>query len=707
MAEIDEREEGLEEVAEAVLEEKASAMPRGATPLKRSNDYAHLAPTFTASCLGTIDSFHEPAPRKFEDISGRLSFRYGVICETDDTGAQNIKALDKDRDMKGGSIRQSFFIGIRGEEDTKAREIASANLRLRRMPKKMQVTSQFDQLLIKMVPAAQQKGTDIQQKINDTQFKWWPLTYEPGVHDSVDFDPEPDPNLVTIKELTALAYGTVAERLGSRINTLKVLTAKYTDCDVIADSHGTEIDTSITRARLIIVVKTTKGSEAFGAIGGSSGTLEQMLTRQVPAPEDVDPERLAKDPDIISKDLSVVVKRLAERVVHDAEQLDIAQDTKVLGTEFYVLLPSQTTAVYGHEMVGHPHESDIVVENDRDKTAKINLMSLMGGRASDHKYFSVFDTPETNYQVGKRTITHSWGGMPKYDEYGTLCKKAWLVKGGINVGVMSDHISFEEIVSRADPKLAAEMRKVGLTGNSRSEKFDVTPQVRMRTTVVESDDVGDTNPGKKPLDSVQEMAALVPSNAKGIYAKVPNGGWVRTSDGTFSLEINLGYLIESGKINYDKPVKGIKIADNFTTAQSKIVAIGSSKTVKNVFTGHCGKGISGGTQWVPVEGAGPAILMKGMKLGGGTGFGSSWGELRDEYDRQHQAFAAGKLDEIHIAEIAKDLPPDASQEDICLVTACLSIEDEYRLITGERHDLTTHWVDKDGQIRAKGEVYDL
>ena len=129
--------------------------------------------------------------------------------------------------------------------------------------------------------------------------------------------------------------------------------------------------------------------------------------------------------------------------------------------------------------------------------------------------------------------------------------------------------------------------------------------------------------------------------------------------------------------------------------------------MKNVFTGHCGKGISGGTQWVPVEGAGPAILMKGMKLGGGTGFGSSWGELRDEYDRQHQAFAAGKLDEIHIAEIAKDLPPDASQEDICLVTACLSIEDEYRLITGERHDLTTHWVDKDGQIRAKGEVYDL
>lgn len=670
---------------------------------RNPNDYGHLTPTLQKSCKASIESLQEGGPRELKATTAFITFRFGVICETDENGTPRITVTSEDRDMTGGSIRQAFFIGARAEADTKVRKFVSANLRTRRMPRPFRVTSQMDQLLIQAIPPAQKEGDDVQRKIDDTQYKWYPLHFEEPSAAHVDLDPEPDPDLILIKNLTALAYGTVAEQLGSRVEKLQVVFAKWTDGAVMADSFGTEVDILIPRARLVIMVKTTSGSESFGAIGGSSGTLLEMMTRDVPEEKNIPAEKLAKDPEIISKDPNVIVTRLARRVAREAEKLDRAQGTAILGKECYVILPSQATGVFVHEMIGHPHEADIIVENDRDPKAKIKLKGTLGARVSNHQKFAVYDTGEPDYQVGERRIRFSWGGMPAFDEYGVACKTAVLVEGGRNTGVMSDHVTFEELADGMEASLAEKMREVGLTGSSRSQKFDVTPQVRMRTTFATPDD-------EKGPKTVHEMAAMIPKNAKGIYVKSINGGWVNTSDGTFMLNVNLGYLIENGQIT-DKPIKNIKLGGNVTTFQDNIMAIGASSTVKFPFTGFCGKGLDGKeNQWVPVEGIGPAMLLQKITLGGGGYMGAkSWNDLVSEYNRQHMEVLSGKRlpNAIHIPEIAEDLPPDASQENVCLVTSCFASADAERdWMYGRMPDNSTHEMKADGTIRERRKLYD-
>jgi hypothetical protein len=128
--------------------------------------------------------------------------------------------------------------------------------------------------------------------------------------------------------------------------------------------------------------------------------------------------------------------------------------------------------------------------------------------------------------------------------------------------------------------------------------------------------------------------------------------------------------------------------------------------VKFPFTGFCGKT----DQWVPVEGIGPAMLLKDISLGGGGPFGARpWGEVVAEFDRQRIEVAIGKRDAnaVHIPEIAEDLPGDQSQQNICLVTSCFaSVQSESEWIVGKRPDNSTHEFTEDGKIRERRNLYD-
>ena len=204
------------------------------------------------------------------------------------------------------------------------------------------------------------------------------------------------------------------------------------------------------------------------------------------------------------------------------------------------------------------------------------------------------------------------------------------------------------------------------------------------------------------------MAALIPKNQKGVYIKSINGGWVNTENGDFMLDGMLCFLIENGVVT-DKPLKGIKIQDNITRFQEKIVAIGSSETAKYPFTGYCGKGLDGkGSQWVPVEAISPAILLKQITFAGGTT--PPWQRICEAYDSEHNKVLLGQIttDQVFIPEIGEFLEPGESQAGICLVTACFSIENEAEYILGRRVDTSTHKVsEKDEEkLIERGDSYD-
>ncbi len=681
-------------------QKKLCKLPDGNGKMQSPNDYGLLAPAFADSCEQVIESLDEKGPREIKHTTAYLAFRSGIVCQTDANGTLGITITSKEKDAKGKTVRQAFTIGARAEANTLGREISSADLKTRTMPKKFMTRAKIDQLLQSVIPVAQKTADGIQKKADQQNWKIFPYFFEPSHCASVDCDPELEPNVELIASLTSHAYSVVAQELGAQVSDLKVLCAKFTDSTVAADSQGSQIDTMIPRMRLVIQVKTVNGSEAFGAIGGSSGTFFEMLSRNVPDEKDVSPEAAAANPLIISKDPHDIVTRLAKRVAKEAINLDRAEGAGVLGKEGYVILSAQAAGVLGHEVIGHPHEADILIENKNNPNAKIKLMGTMGARFSDHSKFNVFETAEPNFLVGKRQVKFSWGAMPQFDEYCVECKKVQLIEAGRKVGALNNHYTLNEVASGIDAELGERMRKEGLSGRSRSEDYGKIPQVRMTTTVIEPDEDGPK--------SVQEMANLIPKNMKGVYIKSINGGWVNTENGDFMLDGMLCFLIENGMIT-EKPLKGIKIQDNITRFQEKIVAIGSSETAKYPFTGYCGKGLDGkGNQWVPVEAIAPAVLLQKITFAGGSV--TPWQRILDAYDSEHKKVLLGQktLEQVYIPEIAELLEPGESQQGVCLVTACFSIEGEADYILGRRIDTSTHKVsakDEDKLIE-RGDPYD-
>lgn len=674
-------------------------LPEPSTP--SPNEYGSLASPFSQSCEQAIDSLDEKGPRSIQYTSVYIRWRSGIVCQTDANGTIGITLTTDETRPKGRKVKKTFSFGARAEANTLARDITSASLKVRNEPREFAIKTRVDQLLQSVIPTAQKNADTIQKKIDQQNWKVYPYFFETPIQASSDFDPEREPNVKVISELTSHAYSVVAQELGAQVSELKVMCAKFTDAEVIGDSHGTQIDNMMPRMRFVIVAKTVNGSEAFGAIGGSCGTFYEMLSRNVPDAKDVPAEKLAKNPQLVSKDPFDIVTCLAQRVAKEAMSLDRAEGSSVLGKEGYVILSAQAAGVLAHEVIGHPQEADIMIENKNSQTAKIKLMGTMGARFSDHPRFNVFETPEPHFMVGKREVKYSWGAMPVFDEYGVKCKRVQLIENGRKVGALNNHYTLKEVVACIDAELGKKMEACGLSGRSRSEAFDKIPQVRMTTTVIDPDD-------EKGPKTVQDMAALIPKNLKGVYIKSINGGWVNPENGDFMLDGMLCFLIENGIIT-EKPLKGIKIQDNITRFQEKIVAIGSSETAKYPFTGYCGKGVDGkGSQWVPVEAMAPAILLQKITFGGGSV--NPWQRVVEKYEAEQRKVSRGirTAEQINVPEIAEALEASESQQSICLVTTHFSIDAEVEYILGRRINTATHKISSkdEEKLIERGDSHD-
>lgn len=637
------------------------------------DDYAAVLPDIARSVAGSLDSYQEEdPPRNLKIISVFCDSNSGIICSTDDRGIPQIMATDFD-DGK----RQRFFMGGQVEAGTKDWVFQTTNLLTdpHRGPKAFGIINACNELLEISLKEAQQAGDKVQRKIDDENYEWYPIFLQPGKVYTINSDKEIEPDLTLIKKLVILARSYIISKLGSKIDKISVSIVKWAEHRLYVDNLGAQGDQIIPRAGISISVKSKEGNEVFGTIHGAMGTLEEILMRYSE----------------LTEKLEDVIKKLADRVVKEVIDLDRAQGTFVLNLDSPVILSSSVAGVFAHEVCGHPAEGDIIVDNRRQKNAKLVLKSRIGAQVSGNSNFNLIDTPASELQLGEKTIRYNFGSFV-VDGHGTEAKPVQIVENGVLVGILTDRYCFNEVKDGLKEDLTKRMEQNGLSGSARREKYDDPPQVRMRNTIILPDENGP--------NSLEEMAALLPPNKKGLYVDTCRGGWVNPDTGEFQIIGGRCFLIENSQVVWTKPIKNIKINGNI----SKIIikSIGSSKTIGETFTGYCGKD----NQWVPVDGCGPNIWIENVTTAGGSL--RTWSEILKDYLTQRTEVVEGKrsADSVYLSEVSEVIGEGRSQANVCLVTAYLSPKEEATLIMGLRDKAHYEPDEKTGKLKRRRNIYE-
>jgi TldD protein len=107
-------------------------------------------------------------------------------------------------------------------------------------------------------------------------------------------------------------------------------------------------------------------------------------------------------------------------------------------------------------------------------------------------------------------------------------------------------------------------------------------------------------PGDTPPEEI------IASVKKGFYAKSYEGGMVQGT-GKFTFSVNLGYLIEDGKLT--APVKTATLIGTNLQMLNDVEMVGSDL---GTFLGSCGKG----GQFAPVTAGSPTFKVREMTVGG-------------------------------------------------------------------------------------------
>lgn len=230
--------------------------------------------------------------------------------------------------------------------------------------------------------------------------------------------------------------------------------------------------------------------------------------------------------------------------------------------EMPVVLGGGESGVLIHEAVGHPLEAD-------GAWKKTSIMADKLGKLVANPIVTIYDDA---------TIP-SYRGSLNIDDEGTETEPVLLIENGKLVAYMNDLLSSKILNHKPN-------------GHGRRESYAFSPIPRMNNTVLEK---GDCTPDD-----------IIKSVKKGFFAKSFQGGMVN-STGKFTFSVNLGYLIEDGKLT--KPVKNATlIGSNFEILQN-IDMIGNDT---GFFLGTCGKD----GQSVPVTCGTPTVRISKMTVGG-------------------------------------------------------------------------------------------
>ena len=227
-----------------------------------------------------------------------------------------------------------------------------------------------------------------------------------------------------------------------------------------------------------------------------------------------------------------------------------------------VVLGCEHSGVMIHEAVGHPLEADA----NRKKTS---IMWDKFGQHVANPIVTIYDDP---------TIPHLRGSL-NIDDEGTKTKKCTLIEKGKLVGLLHD-------------RLSAKIMNMEPNGHGRRGSYQNIPIPRMTNTVLAR---GNSEP--------EEIIGTVKN---GFYAKSYQGGQVQNS-GKFTFSVNLGYLIENGKLT--RPVKNATLIGTNVQVLNQIQMIGNDM---GYFLGTCGKE----GQSSPVTAGTPTFKIGKMTVGG-------------------------------------------------------------------------------------------
>lgn len=625
-----------------------------------SDEYAVLKDELQQLAERGRDDKDETSPGREIALAGFvMQSRYGSIVQTSpDTGLPSATFTSTRPDRRGNDRTQRFYLGLGAEVVTKDVVYRSENIGGRkRVISEFEATKNAPQLLLQTIESAQDAGDKIQRRIDEENYEFYPVitnqvTAKSQVTREVTrasfgarFEPVP---VAVFGKFMAQIEQIVEKELGAKLDRCEILCAHYGDAQSISFADGTSVDSVMPRLSITVEVKTKSGNTTFGSFRGAGGGIEILSRAHDETPE-------------------VAIAKFAHRVAQDALDRERAQDTTVLGSEFPVVFSPHVGGVLVHEVFGHPMEADIVCDNRRSKSAKLILKSRIGAQVGNSA-LTIVDDGNTDMDFGEgRVFRYAWGSIP-HDERGQKPKRTVLVDRGVLVNVMNDERTVNEILDGLKPEVAQGIVAHGLTGNVRRERYDAPALIRMTNTIA----LGDPEGPK----SLEEMAALVPKNKRGLYCKTSSGGWVQPDTGDFCVRVSLGFLIENGVVT-DKPVRDVNIVGNIGKFGDQIKAIGTAATVKDRFAGYCGKD----DQMVPVEGASPLIYVEEVKVGSRGGWSVGFEDTVAEYLRQLDEKRDGMRKHIYLPQIDDDSGIQ-NHDGICFVAAALPIADEAKLILG-------------------------
>ena len=227
-----------------------------------------------------------------------------------------------------------------------------------------------------------------------------------------------------------------------------------------------------------------------------------------------------------------------------------------------VVLGSHNSGVVIHEAVGHPFEADGVWR-------KTSIMWDRLGQMIASPLVTIYDDA---------TIPNARGSL-NIDDEGTATGTAMMIERGKLTGYLHDRLSATLLNSTPN-------------GHGRRASFRHPPIPRMNNTILA--------PGETPSEDI------IKSVRKGFYAKSYEGGMVQGT-GKFTFSVNLGYLIEDGKLT--APVKTATLIGTNLQILNEIEMVGNDL---DFFLGSCGKG----GQYAPVTAGSPTFKVREMTVGG-------------------------------------------------------------------------------------------
>lgn len=227
-----------------------------------------------------------------------------------------------------------------------------------------------------------------------------------------------------------------------------------------------------------------------------------------------------------------------------------------------VVCGNKNSGVMVHEAVGHPFEGDGIWQ-------KTSIMWDKLGTTIANPIVTIYDDA---------TVPHLRGSF-NVDDEGTPTGKVMMIEKGKLVGYLHD-------------RLSARTLGVKPNGHGRRQSFNFVPIPRMNNTFLEK--------GEATTEDI------IKSVKKGFYAHSYQGGQVEDT-GKFTFSVNLGYLIEDGKLT--RPVKNATLIGVNTQVLKDIEMIGSDT---DFFLGTCGKE----GQAAPCTAGTPTFKIRQMTVGG-------------------------------------------------------------------------------------------